>query len=73
MVPAELHNSLLQDTLENHAYGWKLIQERLSGHAHIKFHVTEGFALDDFFPLDNHWTPEGNEKFAHLVKRLLQD
>jgi hypothetical protein len=73
MVPAELQNGLLHDTLQNHAHGWELFQERLGGHQNIEFHATEGFVLEDFFPQDNHWTPEGNEKFARLVRRLMQD
>ena len=72
MVPAELQNSPLRDTLQNHRHGWELFQERLSKLKQIKFHVTDGFVLEDFFPLDNHWTPEGNCKFARLVRQSLQ-
>lgn len=71
MVPADLQNSLLQETLQNHERGWKLFQESLDRHPGIRFFVTRGFALEDFFPLDNHWTPQGNDKFARMVRQVL--
>jgi hypothetical protein len=72
MVPEKFRNDLLCASLRNYDEGWELFQKRLSSHPHIKFHATEGFTLEDFFPQDNHWTPEGNEKFARLIRSLLQ-
>jgi hypothetical protein len=71
MVPGKFQNDLLRSSLRNYDEGWELFQKRLGGHPHIEFHVTEGFTLEDFFPQDNHWTPEGNEKFARLVRQWL--
>jgi hypothetical protein len=73
MVPEKFRNDLLRLSLRNYDAGWDLFRARLKGHARIGFHVTEGFTLEDFFPLDNHWTPQGNAKFARLVRRLVQD
>jgi hypothetical protein len=72
MVPVKFRNDLLRSSLCNYDEGWELFQNQLGSHPRIEFHVTEGFTLEDFFPQDNHWTPEGNEKFARQVQRLLQ-
>lgn len=73
LVPKEYHNDLLRSTLNNYEEGWELFKGRLGNHADIAFHVTEGFALEDFFPQDNHWSPQGNEKFAGLIRKVLQE
>jgi hypothetical protein len=72
MVPETNRNDLLRVSLQNYDAGWDLLSTRLKMNPRISFHVTEGFTLEDFFPLDNHWTPQGNEKFARMVNSLLQ-